>query len=546
MSNPIILRPGSHIGQPDAEADAEYLFDCFIDTEGYERAVDTNDAGSILLGRTGSGKSAIIRKIFEQQENSIELSPEVLSLSYIANSQTIAFFEAAGVHLDAFYVLLWKHILTVELLRKKYHINNEHDQESFLSMLMSGFKKNKSKERALDYLRQWGEQFWIDTDYRVKEFTTTLEGKLEAGAGVEVALMRAGASAATRLSEEQKVEIINRGQQIVNDVQIKDLHEVLKLLADDIFSDYLEKYYVCIDRLDEDWVSDKIRFKLLKALVETIRTFRQVRPVKIIVSMRTDLYFTMLTRTTSPGFQEEKFAGYYIRMKWDRESIYKLLDRRVSYLFKYKYTRENVHLKDILPTNQMEKGSASDYIIDRTFFRPREAISFLNKCLEKGAGKSRLNANMIRDAEIAYSNERLTSIFDEWRREYPYLRELVHFIRGSRVSRRLSDIPDADIEKFCLDFAQDANLQAPEHRTLRELAENAALGEDGQPKAFLRQMLSLLYQTGIVGLKIMPNSPRIWSFEDHPTIEPAEISEDTVFFIHKAFHRSLAITYDRT
>lgn len=48
------------IGSPDAETD-ELLLSAFISIDNLEEIVDTKNQKSILLGRTGSGKSAIIK-----------------------------------------------------------------------------------------------------------------------------------------------------------------------------------------------------------------------------------------------------------------------------------------------------------------------------------------------------------------------------------------------------------------------------------------------------------------------------------------------------
>ena len=51
---------------------------------------------------------------------------------------------------------------------------------------------------------------------------------------------------------------MTRGSRAVNQVQIASLSNVLKLLADDIFSDAQESYFVVIDDLDTHWVDDRM------------------------------------------------------------------------------------------------------------------------------------------------------------------------------------------------------------------------------------------------------------------------------------------------
>ena len=218
------------------------------------------------------------------------------------------FFENAGVALDISYTLLWRHILTVELLRKKFEILNENKQSEFLYKITSIFSRDRSKERALKYLKEWGSRFWEETEYRTKEFTTKLESELKANAKFDTKYLSLGAEGVKKLTEEEKTDVIAHGRAIVNSVQIKELHDVIRLLSEDIFSDPRERFYILIDRLDEDWVDDEIRFKLIKALLEAIRTFRQIHSLKIIVALRTDLHYRVLKEASYPGFQEEKLV----------------------------------------------------------------------------------------------------------------------------------------------------------------------------------------------------------------------------------------------
>ena len=214
-TNPVVFRKGMHLGQPAAEDDEEYLLDCFIDNGNYHAAIDTTGPASILLGRTGAGKSALLRHIREDQENVIAISPEMLSLNFLANSKVIKFFEDAGVNLDLFYNLLWRHIFVVELLKRKFGIVNEDTQRSFLSRISTIFGMNKSKARAFAYLSQWGEKFWNETEYRTKEFTSKLEGKLEAELSTSNPILKGSIKSGSSLSDEQKVEVLYYGQRAV-------------------------------------------------------------------------------------------------------------------------------------------------------------------------------------------------------------------------------------------------------------------------------------------------------------------------------------------
>ena len=80
---------------------------------------------------SGSGKTALLTKLKETRPNVIELSPFNLSLEYISSSQVIRFFTDAGVNMDPFFKLLWRHVFTVELI-KKFHGITDHKSKGLL------------------------------------------------------------------------------------------------------------------------------------------------------------------------------------------------------------------------------------------------------------------------------------------------------------------------------------------------------------------------------------------------------------------------------
>lgn len=284
------FKKNDRVGEAAAEDDDKFLFDCFVDTGDLDILRDCSSPQRIIVGRTGSGKSALIRLLASREEHVISLAPEQLALGYLSNSEVIRFFEEAGANLDLFYQLLWRHVLAIELVKSKYKITNDLSQKSFLSSLGQLFQKDKAKQQAIDYLKKWGENFWNETEYRVKEITSKMEQDLLASLGSDALGIKLEAGGAQKLSAEEKKEVINRGTRVVSQVQVKALADVIKLLADEIFNDHQESYFIVIDDLDTKWVDDPLKYKLIRALIETVRTFKQIPSVKIVVSLR-QIYF---------------------------------------------------------------------------------------------------------------------------------------------------------------------------------------------------------------------------------------------------------------
>ena len=283
------FRKTDTIGAASAEDDGQFLQTCFVETEEYEALKDKEDIRQIVLGRTGSGKSALFERLKLEENRVISIEPHNLALTYVSNSSVISYFSNLGVNLDPFYKLLWRHVLTVEVLRKHFESHPDAENESwwktFIGMFQNQTRENRDARQAIEYLRGWGEKFWVETEYRVKEITTTMEEKLTSQTGLDMKTpaFKAGLSseAVARLSDAEKAEVINRGQRVVSEAQVQDLSKVHELLKR-VLTDRQKYYYILIDRLDENWVEEKLRYRLIMALLDSVKEISRVSNIKIL------------------------------------------------------------------------------------------------------------------------------------------------------------------------------------------------------------------------------------------------------------------------
>ena len=333
MDETVIWRNIS-IGAPDAEADAELLESCFVDTGTLESIQSTESHASIVLGRTGQGKSAILLRLMAIEKNSIQIRPLELAFRFVENSTIIRFFEDAGVNLNLFYRLLWRHVLVTELIRKKFVIRDENALDRWLGAITAKFKRDTAKVAAIEYLRKWGQSFWQETEVRLVEITEKIETELTASLEGSALAAKMKASTGEKLSETERAEVVSRGAAVVNKIQIADLNRVMQILAEEAFKDGQNKHFIVIDSLDEDWVSSAAKLRLIRALIEEVRTFRsELRNAKIVVALRQDLIERVFDQTRDGGFQEEKYESYYARLKWDRDDLESVVSTRVNEVF---------------------------------------------------------------------------------------------------------------------------------------------------------------------------------------------------------------------
>lgn len=525
------------IGAPDAEADKDLLNDCFVDNGCLDLIRSTEKHSSIILGRTGAGKSAILLRLQSLESNVTALNPLELAFRFIENSTVIQFFEKAGVNLNLFYRLLWRHILITELIKRKYNFRDQGSLSKWFDSLINRIDKNSARARSLAYLRRWGERFWEETEVRLSEITKKIEAELSAS--LEGSLLGAklkGGRSGT-LTDEERAEVVSRGSSVINKIQIADLNRVMQIFSDEVFNDPKNRFYITIDTLDEEWVSQSSRYRLIRALIEEVRTFRkEMQNVKIVIALRRDLLDKVFEETRDGGFQEEKYETYYANILWSRDELLNMLTLRVNEVFKRKYTGGSIDLNDVFPKSRGDK-SPYEYMLERTIFRPRDVIAYANECFAVAANRPRVSWQAISDAELQYSRKRRNALIDEWLNTYPSVGIALDVIRGMPESFSRSAITDEMIDGAAV---QASALHSEDElvRLSQKLYDPSASTTRAQ---VLNCILQVLYKIGAIGIKFSTESPYIWSFRDQSSISYGEAKRAMSIHVHKMLWRGLEI-----
>jgi len=539
-SNPIVLRADANIGNSAAEADDEFLFRCFVDHPALSIMADTASAKLFLSGRTGTGKTAIISMIKRNNKNSSEIDLADLALGYVANSDFIQFLNALGVDLDIFFQALWKHVFCIEYIRLRYGVKNATESKSFFQSVTNFFDRDERRATALKYLSAWEGKFWITMDENIKEITQKIETSIDTELSGEVEKFKARAGYARSLSSEKRSSLVARAKKVINSSLLAELSKVLDLLAEfEPSNKYNESYYILVDKIDEKWVDDSIRYQLIRALIECLRSFRKISDLKTIVSIRSDVLERVVQESNHPGFQREKYDDYFFRLKWDKSQLWKLVNKRINFLFRKKYSSESVFFNDVFDKKVGNKDSF-DYMLERTLMRPRDIISYVNLCLSAAEGKSKVTQSIIRKAESEYSRVRLQALIEEWESAYPSLR-----IAFDIISRKGSDFyPQYLLSKeFIEDFMLEVDDQPAAHLDpiAHDVLKAISMKGDATEKVVTGHLISELYRIGAVSLKTSATEPFQHSHKDVPVIKASAISKDTKIKIHPMLHIALNI-----
>jgi hypothetical protein len=553
-----------NIGAMDAEHDERFLEECFIDNGDLSTLVNVSNPKCIILGRTGSGKSALLLSLKRHCNQHgglvIQLRPDDLSFNYISNSTILAHLNQLNVNLDPFFKLLWKHVFAVSVFQARFNLTDEQTQKSWLFQLLDS-KETKQKRRqeetsrkkAVEYVQRWGNKFWEATDVRIKEIVSHFEEEikseltagLSAGAkgsfgGSSVtadANLNGKRSASDTLSTTVSAEYVENARRVINAIQVKELTGILELV-DEVISDRQKPCYILIDRLDEAWAEDGLRLRLMKALLETVSEFRQVKNAKVVLCLRIDLLERVFREMRSvPGFQEEKFGSLYLPLTWSDAALEQLLDMRVKSLVRDQYTSYQPTASDILPgkIGAAHSGNGLKFILERTWKRPRDVIEFLNICIQHSEGKAKVSKTTLFTADGEFSRSRFKSLGQEWEHLYPGLLAMTRALLANQPhSLTTSDLTEDRLwnwSESC--FKPTEELTG----TLGEWASDLVNNSDFDR---LRQrVVGLFFKVGIVGLRLDVNQPVHWSSNTSPSISQSEIRSQTRMEIHPALWRVL-------
>jgi len=569
-SGHFVFRYLDKIGANDAESDQRFLEFCFEDTGNVQILTDVSRPECIVVGRTGAGKSALLLEIAKRKGDfCIQMDPEKLSFNHVANSTAIQTISDFGINLDPFYKLLWRHTIAVTILQEKFAIVDVESQRKFVEYIKGKFESRdrrkqkeqsrKKREKVLDYLNEWQDKFFEEVEYRIVAVTTKFETEVanavQEAAGIDI---RAGAKglglrisdqcksnskALDRTAEDITQEVRHKAQSVINKIHAQQLMGILELL-DDVIDDPGKPVYVLVDKLDEDWADESIRYRMLRGLLDTVKEFRNVSNAKLIVALRKDLLERLFRECrTDAGFQEDKFRDFQLPLRWHRLQLRSIIDKRVSHLIKDRYTKANVSFEDIAPRKVKFKERRVDtfeFIADHTWGRPRDFIEFLNICISKAESSSRITKQMIMDSLGEYSRNRFRSICQEWFRDYPSLPLVAKKMLSKKKSVfRLSEIADQQVEDLALEVQDGGRRDG----RLEVVLNNVFIGKT-VPRTAICEIFTIFYKVGFVGLKPISTDGTRWASEDSISVSPAELNDESSVRIHKGIWKVMGVDGD--
>ncbi|MBT0958830.1 DNA repair ATPase [Alphaproteobacteria bacterium KMM 3653] len=536
MSNPVVLNNTSRIGLISAEADEEFLFECFVDSPALAELTQSNSPKMLLLGSTGAGKTAIIRKILHENDSSSLVQLDEMALGYLGNSDVINFLIGLDVNLDLFFQALWKHVILIEFIRLKFNVDNEEKSKFIFSQILNAFSRDQRKAKGLEYLRKWESKFWISMDENIKEITQNLEENVNAELGSEVAKFTGRAGYIRSLSTEKKTQLQRVARRFATPELLADLSKVIDTLAEHVTR--VKPNFVLIDQLDENWIDTSIKYPMIRALIESLKSLRRISDLKTVVALRSDLLEKVILETKNAGFQSEKYEDYIVRLKWNSKELKSLVNKRINFLFRRKYSQENITFEDIFVEKVKNSSSPFAAILERTLYRPRDVINFVNMCLEQSEGKTFVSRRNFSLAEQSYSANRLTAMAEEWQNVILNADSVLNMLKGKKEIFELAELCSNDLlDQLVQHYPPDSQSKLDE----LWLLVNDAMSRNVEPFELACTLISRLHLMGAIGVKYDSNLPYQFFFRTQKPLPEMQLDFSTKIKIHPMLHAALGV-----
>lgn len=514
MANDFMFKRSMTVGSGTAESDGEFLDKCFVKTPEFETLLDYSDRKMILLGRTGSGKTALLKMIKSNVDVFINIKPDTFALQYISNIPFIQELSTLGINLEIFYKFLWLHEIMSKIIKEYFAYNRKNFFDQFVQHVVSPYRIGQMKK----YFEEYGDVFFEEKS--AENITQQLESKIFANVGDSKRLSMGG-----ELTESQKKEIQTRASTCVNTTQISQLKNIIELLKEYLSENRQKRIFVAIDDLDTNWISDKTKYMLISALLSAIRLFVDVPGLKIVLAMRADVFRKTCLETNR---QNEKDEAFTLKLNWTKQMLWEVLDVRIRYLFAHKYQKNyQVKVSDVF-VKEVRGISTEQYLVERTMMRPRDLITLVNMCIEDAESQSIISEEAIYSAEQKFLHNRHEALIAEWKEVYPIVAVLVSLLYEFNNEFSFEDLRAsyARIESTILSGGDDTD-------PIVRLFLTGKRQDEFTVDRNIRALLDAWYIMGVVGRQ--DDVSLSFATPDHPSLDRLDYVRTEWFEVHPLF-----------
>ena len=399
-------------GDDSAEKDPN-LLEYFVASEPFRRVAEKTK--SIVIGRKGSGKSALRTKLTEtfQQEGDmhvINLSPKYNSIRTVLNDQDIV--QDFGQ--EIFFQHTWLRHIFLDALCK-----------------IGDSAKGKYADDSLKFARDVSIQLNRTSKDLVENISEILSSiKIKAGS-----LGDLGLALERELREIAEVDALQ--------------HHLLSLCESGA------EFVIMIDDLDLGWDNSETANNLLLGLLSATNTISGLhKNIHTIIFLREDVYTILVGQTQ----HSDKYRNVE-RIRWGKDELLQILNSRILYnLSQAGEEISDAPFKLVFPET-IGTTYSDNWLIERTLSRPRELIQLARYYSESVEGDSP-NDTKLKESENNYSSWKLDDLCSEYSNQYPGIREILAYWK-TKYFRHKYHLKRSEIEDMLLNIMAEVPLNNP-------------------------------------------------------------------------------------
>lgn len=445
-------------GEDEAKGDPD-LIRYFLKIPDYDKIIEGKKR--YILGRKGTGKTAILEKIRLDAKENDEYSYKDLSLKDFPLND-IRGLRDRSMQDKSQFVPAWTFLIIIELCKL---IVKDITAENYVI-----------KEQISDFLKVNK----LDLDGGFVETVKTLTSK-ESKVSLSASIFGGEKTSGQEFEFEVPIHYTK---------SIQPLKEILKKITSQT------KYFILFDELDEGYYSNDTNKRLLllslfRAIENLAIEFRSYNfPFRPVLTLRTDIFDNLADNDLN------KIDDFIIRLNWQADSNYnysikQLVNVRIYSSLQIQHEDLWSLICDDADRNVPgPKKSIWRYLYTRTFERPRDIIKFLKYC-QTTCPHGRLKFPNVSDAENQYANWFYREIRDEIQSHLPVWKEAINGL--SKIGKGT-----LDTEEFKKVLEKDKEVQ-------KYLENNNKDTED---------LMEMLFDFSIIG-NLDENGRWLFKYKDH-------------------------------
>jgi len=211
----------------------------------------------------------------------------------------------------------------------------------------------------------------------------------------------------------------------------------------------------------------------------TINYLKAVSPAfHLFICLREDIYQILLQ-----SYQHSDKLRSVEKIRWTSESLYELLKTRIEYNLRAAGEDTNNAFLKVFPET-VGTSNTMNWLYERTLSRPRELLQLARIYTESNLSITP-NSDLLKEAEIAYSNWKLDDLCSEFSNEYPEL-DRVFTVWKTKFYRSKYHLSNIEFSDICLEILLNANIN-------QQWFENIYRNTD------IRELGKILYRIGFIG-----------------------------------------------